>query len=293
MFLKNFSKRRKRFFTIKSIFLINLFFKKNHYKNNPTTLFSFLINFLKESVNINIPIVFLCIIFFVKVLSFKEITIKKNKITLTTSGVYENPWIKDFSLHKATVFWEKWKQLQRPSTTKTLHNFILDLWEQKYETLQKLKFVRSIEKYYITNVNTKTLANRLVHIDSTPIVPKYSSSSINKYIDLNELNLFEFQYLRKNKVYNKGRYSRCRQNYRTGVYMCMYLSIVSIFGLYYWFYKFSFNFTYLWWLFIGFVGSFFMPKILKYRFYEPKVLLLSFFGFIKWIFFLIKSLFKF
>ena len=97
--------------------------------------------------------------------------------------------------------------------------------------------------------------------------PKYSSSSISKYLPLNFVDNMEFQFLRKNKVYNKGRYSRCRQNYRTGVYMCMYLSIVSIFGLYYWFYKFSFNFTYLWWFFLVFVGSFFLPKIVKYRLY--------------------------
>ena len=77
------------------------------------------------------------------------------------------------------------------------------------------------------------------------LAPKLSSSSINKFFSIGGTNNFEFQYLRKNKVYNKGRYSRCRQNYRTGVYMCMYLSVVSIFGLYYWFYKFSFNFTYL------------------------------------------------
>ena len=76
--------------------------------------------------------------------------------------------------------------------------------------------------------------------------PKFNSTSINKLFNPSNYKNFEFQFLRKNKVYNKGRYSRCRQNYRTGVYMCLYLSIVSIFGLYYWFYKFSFNFTYLW-----------------------------------------------
>ena len=106
------------------------------------------------------------------------------------------------------------------------------------------------------------------------VTPKYASTSVNKFLSTRG-SVFEFQFLRKNKVYNKGRYSRCRQNYRTGVYMCMYLSILCIFGLYYYFYKFSFNFTYLWWFFIAFFGSFFIPKIVKYRLYEPSTLLLK------------------
>jgi hypothetical protein len=73
--------------------------------------------------------------------------------------------------------------------------------------------------------------------------------------------------------------------------MCMYLSVVSIFGLYYWFYKFSFNFTYLWWLFIAFVGSFFLPKIIKYRLYEPTTIVTKIFDFFKWFFLVLKSLF--
>jgi hypothetical protein len=123
------------------------------------------------------------------------------------------------------------------------------------------------------------------------VAPKLSSSSIYKFINVADSNNMEFQFLRKNKVYNKGRYSRCRQNYRTGVYMCMYLSVVSIFGLYYWFYKFSFNFTYLWWLFICFIGSFFLPKIIKYRLYEPITLFNKFFDLFKWLFLVIKSIF--
>lgn len=77
------------------------------------------------------------------------------------------------------------------------------------------------------------------------VIPTFNSSSLNKHISQNNLSSVAFQFLRKNKVFNKGRYSRCRQNYRTGVYICMYLSVVCIFGLYFWFYKFSFNFTYL------------------------------------------------
>lgn len=172
----------------------------------------------------------------------------------------------------------------------------------------------TIDSWFITNIKSKvskygnfglltsinslffvkaklTVRNHIILNKTTVLKPLYNSSSINKYLSLDNLNSFEFQFLRKNKVYNKGRYSRCRQNYRTGVYMCMYLSVISIFGLYYWFYRFSFNFTYLWWLFIAFVGSFFLPKIVKYRLYEPITLLNSFIGFFKWFSLLIRSIF--
>lgn len=119
-----------------------------------------------------------------------------------------------------------------------------------------------------------------------------NASTINRHLAATAVNNVEFQFLRKNKVFNKGRYSRCRQNYRTGVYLCMYLSVVCIFGLFFWFYKFSFNFSYLWWVFIGFVGSFFLPKIIKFRLYEPTTLVNKFFQLFRWVVLLVKSLFN-
>ena len=148
-------------------------------------------------------------------------------------------------------------------------------------------FYFNLYKYTFFDSNTKCVVPNNIQIADL----KYNSSSMDKYINTKSIGIMEFQFLRKNKVFNKGRYSRCRQNYRTGVYICMYLSVVSIFGLYFWFYKFSFNFTYLWWVFILFFGSFFLPKILKYRLYEPKNLFIKFVGFFRWTFFLIKSIF--
>jgi hypothetical protein len=53
-------------------------------------------------------------------------------------------------------------------------------------------------------------------------------------------------FLRKSKYFNKGRYSRNRQIYRTGVYLCFYVNIAVLYLLWYTFYKFSIRFTYLW-----------------------------------------------
>ena len=88
--------------------------------------------------------------------------------------------------------------------------------------------------FYLVCSKSEELVRNVVLVDKKLLVsPKFSSTSINKFLNVQQLDNFEFQFLRKNKVYNKGRYSRCRQNYRTGVYMCMYLSVCSIFGLYY------------------------------------------------------------
>jgi len=140
--------------------------------------------------------------------------------------------------------------------------------------------------------NTKPFLKNNVITNSFLVTPKFSSSSVNKYIDLNNLTQYQYQYLRKNKVYNKGRYSRNRQNYRTGVYMCLYLSVISIFGLYYSFYKFAFKFTYLWWFFIAFAGSFILPKAIKYRLYEPTMLLKRFFDLYVWFISLLRPFFE-
>ena len=156
----------------------------------------------------------------------------------------------------------------------------------------KLGYLKSVSKegikaFYAKKVKSPTYVTVKEKKNILSNTPKYSSSSICKFLP-NSLNM-QFQFLRKNKVYNKGRYSRCRQNYRTGVYMCMYLSILSIFGLYYWFLKFTFNFTYLWWLFIIFISSFFVPQIIKYNLYNPVTLLGKFISLWRWFLILIRS----
>lgn len=101
----------------------------------------------------------------------------------------------------------------------------------------------------------------------------YSGTSLGKYVNKGSLNNMTFYFLRKTKMFNKGRYSRNRQNYRTGVYWCLYINIMVLFGLYLYFYRFTLNFGYLWWLFFSLVASFFVPRILKFRLNNPWVFL--------------------
>jgi hypothetical protein len=75
---------------------------------------------------------------------------------------------------------------------------------------------------------------------------KYSNTNVSKFLSPLDLNSFDMLFLRKSKIFNKGRYSRNRQFYRTGVYWCLYLSIILFTGLYYWFYHFIVNFGFFW-----------------------------------------------
>lgn len=63
---------------------------------------------------------------------------------------------------------------------------------------------------------------------------------------LNNNSFYECFFMRKTKNFNKGRYSRNRQVYRTGVYMCFYINVIALYLLWFYFYKFKFKFTYLW-----------------------------------------------
>lgn len=62
---------------------------------------------------------------------------------------------------------------------------------------------------------------------------KYSNNTLAKFLGIVMLGQFILYFLRKVKIFNKGRYSRNRQFYRTGVYWCLYLSLILFTGLYY------------------------------------------------------------
>ena len=67
------------------------------------------------------------------------------------------------------------------------------------------------------------------------------------------LNVYSKQFLRKTKSFNKSRFSRNRQYYRTGVYWCLWLNIIAVFSLYYLFYRFTFRFSYVPYIYLFFI----------------------------------------
>lgn len=57
--------------------------------------------------------------------------------------------------------------------------------------------------------------------------------------------------LRKTKSFNKSRYSRNRQYYRTGVFLCLWANIILVLGAYYVTFRLTFRFGYIVLLMLG------------------------------------------
>lgn len=136
-----------------------------------------------------------------------------------------------------------------------------------YNLVRNVSFLTTQVSNYITWVLAVKSEFISQAVSKWPI--KFSNSTIVKYINFNNLSNYTIYYLRKTKVFNKGRYSRNRQTYRTGVYWSIYVNIVAMTGLFFWFYRFTINFGYMWWIFFIFLASFLIPKAVKYRFYNP------------------------
>jgi hypothetical protein len=96
---------------------------------------------------------------------------------------------------------------------------------------------------------------------------------IRFFINIKAKNYFVL-FIRKQRTFNKGRYSRNRQIYRTGTYWCFYINILAVFGLNFVFYKFTINFLQYWWFFFLFifcaVFSYFIKSSLYSYFHSVK-----------------------
>ena len=137
---------------------------------------------------------------------------------------------------------------------------------KKYIFYTKLKIVQNYAKLNVYN-NTVYSVNFIKNLKSKWAI-NFISTTFNKYIKNFNSNKFNIFFLRKNKIFNKGRYSRNRQNYRTGVYWCIALNIILVVALYIWFYRFSMNYTYIWWFFFFCIALFFISRISQYRLYN-------------------------
>jgi hypothetical protein len=89
---------------------------------------------------------------------------------------------------------------------------------KKLNFMYKNIFVFKFNLNYINNMVINKLWFNSIKL-YFPI--RFSESSVTKNINYNNLKNFNFFYIRKNRIFNKGRYSRNRQLYRTGVYWCL------------------------------------------------------------------------
>lgn len=96
-------------------------------------------------------------------------------------------------------------------------------------------------------------------------------------------------FLRKTKIFSKSRYARNRQTCRVIVMWTIALNLLCIYGLYFFFYQFAFNFGYFWWGLIFLYFNLTWTNILKNKFYNPFWFLTELFLFINWVIYFFKS----
>ena len=142
---------------------------------------------------------------------------------------------------------------------------------------------------FFKKINFNTIFFKDIY-NNLPI--RFSNSSVNKYINFSNISNYSFFYLRKNKIFNKSRYSRNRQLYRTGVYWCLWLNILAVYALYFLFYRFTFNFGYLWFGLALLIFSTIFSRVLKYKFYNLYILVKEFTKLSIWFSLIISNLLK-
>ncbi len=165
------------------------------------------------------------------------------------------------------------------NTNKTLNSLENNFSNLSYFKFNKIEFLKKFQYFDFKNFFK---INYLI---------KFSISDFFKYLNNTTLQSINILFLRKNKVFNKGRYSRNRQYYRTGVYWCLYVNIVAVVGLYFWFYRFNMNFGYLWWILYLFIFSLFFSRSYSLNVFGLKQTFVQIFSSFYWFTILINNFF--
>lgn len=309
--LKDFNKLGNFYINFNKNNLFNVFFLK---KNNTTNKYQNLQNFYNF-------IFFLenNFYYFITYKHFNDIS-KRNFVKFNFLFIYflgninSSSFIKNYNLNNVNdwygfisddLFFYKNKFFEKNITNNTYE--ITKFSKLNYNVSSNLKKILNYSflkntNFFLNDVvfNFKLLNDRLFNVNGNLISSwkiNFSESSTNKHIDLSSNFLkrsnYVFFYLRKNKIFNKGRYSRNRQTYRTGFYWCLWINIFAIYGLHYMFYRFTFTFGYLWLFFIIFIGSFIFGRMLKYNFHNYRYIFSEFNNFFNWLGFLFNNFYIF
>jgi hypothetical protein len=170
----------------------------------------------------------------------------------------------------------------RAYMTSSLSNLYSKIWNDfiiKFDTQNSYTVVfKNFLKNAVVRYNTKFIIFFKYY---WPV--RLQNGIFTKFVDLNynKNNLIFF--LRKNKIFNKGRYSRNRQIYRTGVYMCLWINIIFVYFYIFAFYRFTFNFGFMWFGIGFFIISMVIGRASKYRFYNFKNFINEIFYFFNWL----------
>ena len=132
------------------------------------------------------------------------------------------------------------------------------------------------------NLNTKKHKNADIYTELKNLIVIWYNKL--HFTTLNTSKKTLILYLRSSRHFNKGRYSRNRQLYRTGVYWCIWLNVVIVYGLHYYFYRVVFSFGYLWLPLCVMILSIFSSRLYKYRYYNFNQIMIEFKEYNKFIY---------
>lgn len=186
--------------------------------------------------------------------------------------------IRDFKMNKLI----KWINLVYKYRKRVINFYMFS--NEKFNGI--IHFKLGLNNFFKIKINPKF--NKLLKY----YIIKFSESSVTKNINSSNFKMYSFQYLRKNRIFNKGRYSRNRQLYRTGVYWCLWLNIIMVYGLYFMFYRFTFNFGFFWWGILIVCYSTIFSRIIKYNFFNLNYLYKEFLKLISWYGFIVYNIYE-
>lgn len=269
---------------------------------------SILNKFLKISLN-NTNVSSLCTKNY-SIVSYKHLFVLNNKITIKDNSIFFSIYKNNFNYSSLLYYFSLTKYFSnlnlfgKKMLINNNLNFIFEKSNKKnvlffntnntpeQSNSTEIKFVEVFKNINnLTKIFTNINANYKINLQIlSQYKIKFSVSDFFKNLNANTLNYMNIMFLRKNKVFNKGRYSRNRQNYRTGVYWCLYINIIAVVGIYLWFYRFNMNFGYLWWFFYSFIVSFFFSKAVSFNLFNFKVLFFQIWKSFIWLFTIIFSL---
>lgn len=147
-------------------------------------------NILKVTTNLNYSNYFLCII-----------NSYKNSISNETLNIDIIDLTKLNNINKALNY----------ESSKELNFFI-------FEKKKTINFINYLNKLISLNFNKINLNLLFINQITSKFLVNFSASNIVKYLSDLSISKSTILFLRKNKIFNKSRYSRNRQTYRTGAY---------------------------------------------------------------------------
>lgn len=206
----------------------------------------------------------------------KPLKRRKNNIKYipSLSLYFEAPFGLSLELFKKFKNYLKYLDLYKPFN-------IWKSWEKSFQL-----FIRNRLSYTSYVVLDNSWKKKLLAI----YFVRFVETSVSKIINVKNLFKYRNLFLRKNKIFNKSRYSRNRQLYRTGVYWCLWLNIILVYSLYFYFYRFSFSFGYFWFICGLFFFSFIFSRSLQNNLFSIKNTNNLFNGFYLWLKFFLENL---